>query len=35
MDFYVTIGDIRDTIHTYWKKHQTSPKISGNSAYFV
>lgn len=27
MDFYVTIGDIRDTIHTYLQKHQTSPKF--------
>ena len=27
MDFYVTIGDIKDTIHTYWNDHQTSPKF--------
>lgn len=27
MDFYVTIGDIKDTIHTYWNDHHTSPKF--------
>ena len=27
MDFYVTIGDIKGTIHTYWNDHQTSPKF--------
>lgn len=27
MDFYVTIGDIKDTIHTYWNDHHTSSKF--------